>query len=110
MAVFAELIRAINLPYHLAFSRACRAPGATERALWKEIADEARNGLFWRSRLRATLEEHPITDYETYRPAIEAAYRSAAKTCPLTGRAIIYWVETSGTATGEPKLYPLTDE
>jgi hypothetical protein len=110
MALFAELIRAINLPHHLAFLRACRDPAAAERTLWREIAGEARNGLFWRSRLRTSLDEHPITDYETYRPAIEAAYRGAAKICPLTGREIIYWVETSGTATGEPKLYPLTDE
>src|SRR5262245_20856534 len=110
VGVFNQLIRAVNLPQQLSFVRACRRMEETHRALWQEISAEARRGHFWRGKLRDRLEDHPITEYESYRSTIEAAYHQGSMTCPLTGRPIIYWVESSGTTTGEPKLYPLTPE
>ncbi len=105
MAFTTKLLRALTYAKYRRFVRACQRPELEAARQWRLIKEDLKGGTFWQGRIPEELSACPVTDYETYRTALEAAYASTQ--CPLTGKRILFWSESGGT-TGKSKIYPIT--
>jgi hypothetical protein len=92
------LLRALTYPSERAFQRHVRDLPRAYAQVWREIAARVRTQA-------PRLEDHPITGYDDYRSAFEAAFASGRS--PLSGERVEFWCTSSGT-TGRPKLFPIT--
>ncbi len=95
-----------------ALLRDAGAPDAAGDRVWRETWWQIEKAPFWRARMgppgRAIppLSAFPITDYETYREALEGC--RDAPSSALSGDPIRAWT-TSAAASGRPKRFPITD-
>jgi hypothetical protein len=112
MSLPRTLLLASSYPRHRAFLRDLADPRAATDRVWRETWWQIEKAPFWRERMgapgRATppLASFPVTDYETYREALEASYRRTVS--ELSGDPIRFWSVSAGT-TGPRKLFPITD-
>jgi hypothetical protein len=94
------------------FIRATTRPEQEYARLWHETKVELMNGSYWPkqfgAKLRgARLEDFPISEYEQYSGVLQQDFASATVST-LSGRAIVFWAESSGT-TGHRKVFPITE-
>lgn len=99
-----------SLPAWSKFQHDTRFPRRAQDRLWRQILAELANGTYWprrcgRSVATMALRDFEITTYEDYRSTIAADFASTRSS--LSGREVLYWIESSGT-TGGPKRFPLT--
>lgn len=91
-----------------AFETAAQDPEQAQRALWAEIAAECRGSPMWKPRWAGAaaprLDQFPITEYQDYQPAIDAAFERGHS--PTTATPVRYWASSSGTTSAKLKLFP----
>lgn len=109
-----QLLFATSWGKHRSFVRDAQEPERAQERVWNETWSLLRDSPFWADRLgaraadrEARLEDFGITDYETYRPALEACF-AGERVSPLSNEEILFWCESSGTS-GKRKLFPLTE-
>jgi len=103
----AQIAKILNWKAHRNFELGALQPQVVYAKLENEILQVLRQGQFWQQRGQAldSLANFPITDYETYRSALDQAFVGTRS--PLTGETIDFWCKSSGSSAA-PKLFPMT--
>lgn len=91
---------------HLRFVRDTKRPEQARARVWRDVHRLIAGSPFWQKRgLFAHLDDYELTDYETYREALEQTYSKTRSV--LNGEQVLYWSESSGSS-GKRKIFPLT--
>ncbi len=106
MGIINTLIKTATWPAFNSFARAAQAPEAAQQKVWSEVRSVLDKASYWGATAKGrSLEEFPITDYETYRETLMKM--QSERVSSLSGEEIIFWAESGGTS-GPAKLFPLT--
>lgn len=102
------IARLLNRKAYRHFEFGTQHPEQAYRQLENEILGLVRQGSFWPARQKQmnSINDFPITDYETYRSVLSKAFQESIS--PLTGEKIDFWCTSSGSS-AEPKLFPMTE-
>ena len=112
MGIKSKFMRLKSWWSYRTFRKAIADPEESYVRLWQEVWGEVGNSPFWKANRptgvdseRLHVDHFPISDYQTYREALEKSYQG--RVSELSGQNILFWCESSGT-TGYRKIFPLT--
>ena len=115
MGLLSGLMQLAGMPGWRRFEQAVADPDRAQREAWERISRKCQGSPYWTARWgpkgAPPLAELPLTEYDDYEAAFDAAFDGDRS--PTTGETIAFWITTSGsTATRlkTPKRFPVSSD